>query len=226
MELSADECMCLASSAAIGHKLSAGLGETTVKIVSVAKALGSGLGAGTRRITQVLQARLKNFRKRRSRFAALRRNGIDTARILRTGGTVVLVYGSETMGGDPLASLGPATGSRGGGSTAVRHLRTRPGHGTHARRRVTDGRGGSRIRGPQGHNWTLGNGSMALVDAVAAAPDCNRRCTYPLGEGSTHLASGHGAGFCFNGNYGEAWVVRGRCPSMQMGPWEVAQYAA
>ena len=65
------------------------------------KSLGSGLAAGVARNTNVMNSRLKNFSKRLPRFQALRRAGVDTARILRTGGVAAIMHGYGGLGVAP-----------------------------------------------------------------------------------------------------------------------------
>ena len=50
-----------------------------------AKALGAGMGAGVRRNATVMRTRLTNFMARVVRFRRLRKVGVDTARLVRTG---------------------------------------------------------------------------------------------------------------------------------------------
>ena len=59
----------------------------TVRVAGRAVSLGSGIGGGTRRNVRQLNKRLKAFRARVPRFKALRRCGVRTDRLLRTGGT-------------------------------------------------------------------------------------------------------------------------------------------
>ena len=65
------------------------------------KSLGVGLAAGVRRNVTVLNKRLKAFKKRLPRFKALRGVGVDTARIMRTGGVAALVHGEGSTGVAP-----------------------------------------------------------------------------------------------------------------------------
>ena len=65
------------------------------------KSLGVGLGAGVRRNATVINKRLKQFRKRIHRFQELRRAGVNTARLIRTGGTAALTHGEHTHGVPP-----------------------------------------------------------------------------------------------------------------------------
>ena len=62
------------------------------------KSLGSALGAGVARNAQVQRQRLHKFRARIGRFRGLRKAGVDTSRLARTGGTAALTYGQATMG--------------------------------------------------------------------------------------------------------------------------------
>ena len=61
------------------------------------KALGVGLGAGIRRNVAVARGRLQNYMARVARFRRLRKVGVDTARLLRTG-MQAMTYGSSIMG--------------------------------------------------------------------------------------------------------------------------------
>ena len=98
MEVSADKSVCLASTLALGEAVRDGLKQYNVKLVQRAKSLGAGLGAGIRRNTAVMKARMKKFAARLPRFRMLRRAGVNTARVIRTGGLAALCYGPETMG--------------------------------------------------------------------------------------------------------------------------------
>ena len=60
-----------------------------------------GLGAGVRRNTGVLKARLKKFKQRIPHFQALRRVGVDTARVVRAGGTAAMTHGEASSGVSP-----------------------------------------------------------------------------------------------------------------------------
>ena len=62
------------------------------------KSLGVGMGGGRRRNAQVLTSRLLDFRRRLPRWQRLRRSGVDTHRLLRTGGKAALTYGCATTG--------------------------------------------------------------------------------------------------------------------------------
>ena len=57
-----------------------------IRYVKKVKALGVGLGAGVRRNVDVAKHRLKTMKKRVPRFRRLRKLGISTSRLLRTGG--------------------------------------------------------------------------------------------------------------------------------------------
>ena len=53
----------------------------------------------------VINKRLKAFQKRVARFRMLRRLGVDTSRVLRTGGTSALMWGMEPLGVPPSTLL-------------------------------------------------------------------------------------------------------------------------
>ena len=61
------------------------------------KALGVGMGAGVRRNTTVMRSRLANFACRMARFRRLRKVGVSTARLMRTGMRAI-TYCSAIMG--------------------------------------------------------------------------------------------------------------------------------
>ena len=61
------------------------------------KAFGVGLGAGIRRNVAVARGRLQGYSARVARFRRLRKIGIDTARLLRTG-LKAMTYGASIMG--------------------------------------------------------------------------------------------------------------------------------
>ena len=46
----------------------------------------------------VLTKRMKAFAKRARRFRLLKRNGVDAARVMRTGGLPSLIYGGKALG--------------------------------------------------------------------------------------------------------------------------------
>lgn len=105
MEISAKKSVCLASTRGLGEQLQRELSEFGVKFVLKAKALGSGLGAGVKRNVLVLTQRLKQFKTRKSRYRLLKRAGVDTPNLLRTGGLSAETYGSEVMGVAPTMLL-------------------------------------------------------------------------------------------------------------------------
>jgi len=61
------------------------------------KALGVGFGAGVRRNATVMRARLRNFVARVTRFRRLRKVGMNTARLMRTGMRAI-TYSNAIMG--------------------------------------------------------------------------------------------------------------------------------
>ena len=61
------------------------------------KSLGVGLGAGVRRNTKVVAARIQNLATRAHRFRVLKRLGSDTS-MLRTGGKQAMTYGLGIIG--------------------------------------------------------------------------------------------------------------------------------
>ena len=69
-----------------------------IRYVRKVKALGVGLGAGVRRNVDVMKHRLNTMKKRIPRFRRLRKLGIDTSRLLRTGGKAAMTYGQAILG--------------------------------------------------------------------------------------------------------------------------------
>ena len=86
--LSGTKSLVTASTDALGMKLEALWAEAGifVKYAKKVKALGVGLGAGVRRNVDVARHRLKMMKKRVPRFRRLRKIGVSTSRLLRTGG--------------------------------------------------------------------------------------------------------------------------------------------
>ena len=62
------------------------------------KALGVGLGAGVRRNVDVAKHRLKTMKSRVPRFRRLRKLGVSTSRLLRTGAKAAMTYGQAILG--------------------------------------------------------------------------------------------------------------------------------
>ena len=71
----------------------------------------------------MVRARLKAFNARRPRFKALKRAGVDTAKVLRTEGVAAMTYGAAAQGVSPsmllqqrrAAAMAVATGGTDGG---------------------------------------------------------------------------------------------------------------
>lgn len=124
MEISPSKCSCSASTPKLGKAIEEALAPG-LKIPYSArnKSLGIGLGSGVVRNMRVVNKRLKNFRKRLQRYKQLRKCGVDTARIVRTGGCKALTYGQFASGTSPAMLLmqrrtvgrttGPAAGAAG-----------------------------------------------------------------------------------------------------------------
>ena len=60
--------------------------------------LGVGVTAGARRNMQATAQRIKKLAGRKENYAKLRQLGIDTGRILRTGGVSTMTYGLHVHG--------------------------------------------------------------------------------------------------------------------------------
>ena len=105
MEVSSTKSVISASSPSLGDALKAELTHSSIPYSLRVKSLGVGLGAGVARNTRVMQTRLKQFKKRLPRFKPLRRVGINTAKIIRTGGVAALMHGYGGMGVSPTMLL-------------------------------------------------------------------------------------------------------------------------
>ena len=96
---------CTASRPRMGHAIVRALPGLAISYHHRVVSLGSGLGAGVRRNVQPLVKRHTKFVKRRGRFRMLRRAGVRTDRLLRTGGTAALQYGQAVTGVSPALLL-------------------------------------------------------------------------------------------------------------------------
>ena len=98
LEFSPTKNVTCGSTHAIAKKVAEDITGISMKVVSRCVSLGTGLGAGRRRNAQQMGKRLGAFRARVPRFKALKRNGVDTARLLRTGGNAAMLFGGRVMG--------------------------------------------------------------------------------------------------------------------------------
>ena len=105
MEVSTTKSLISASTPTLGEEVKAKLTDSSIPYALRVKSLGVGLAAGVARNTRVMNTRLKQFRKRLPRFRGLRRAGIDTATIVRTGGVAALMHGYGGMGVSPTMLL-------------------------------------------------------------------------------------------------------------------------
>ncbi|HUU60977.1 MAG TPA: reverse transcriptase domain-containing protein, partial [Acidimicrobiia bacterium] len=105
LELSKTKCKLTASTDKVGAMVAIPLSGYGITYERRVKALGAGLGGGRRRHMGVVAARLQAFQRRGSRYRALRRAGVNTARLLRTGGTSAMCYGIAIQGVSPYMLL-------------------------------------------------------------------------------------------------------------------------
>ena len=70
----------------------------TISVASRVTSLGSGLGAGCRRNMKQVAKRLRAFKRRKFMFKRLRRAGVRTDRLMRTGGIAFLTFGQRALG--------------------------------------------------------------------------------------------------------------------------------
>ena len=98
-ELSKTKSLLTATTKKIGDELCSRWKEMgiLIKFRRKVKALGVGLGAGIRRNVTVARGRLQGYTARVARFRRLRKIGVDTARLLRTG-LKAMTYGASIMG--------------------------------------------------------------------------------------------------------------------------------
>ena len=97
MELSTSRSVCTASVRRLGNALAKRWAALGIKFEARVKALGAGLGVGVRRNAKVLKKRIVDYAGRIPRFRKLRRAGVNTARLLRTG-MRAMTYGESIMG--------------------------------------------------------------------------------------------------------------------------------
>ena len=98
MEHSPTKNFCCASHTRIGRAIIEALPQLMLSAALRVTSLGAPLAAGRRRSALVAVKRLKAFRLRVKRFRALRRAGINTAKLIRTGGAAALSYGQHVCG--------------------------------------------------------------------------------------------------------------------------------
>ena len=98
-ELSPTKSLCTASSDELGKALCKRWERSGINIHfrKKVKALGVGLGAGRRRNAGVARGRLQSYMARLTRMRRLRKVGVSTARLIRTGLRTV-TYGSSVLG--------------------------------------------------------------------------------------------------------------------------------
>ena len=105
MEFSETKNTVVASSQRLAVAAAAAVPEVTIHVRCTGKSLGAGIGAGVRRCVAAAAKRARALAARRGRFRFLRRAGVNTARLLRTGGVAAMTYGSPIMGLSPSALL-------------------------------------------------------------------------------------------------------------------------
>ena len=98
MEHSPTKNFCCASHIRIGRAIVEALPQLLLSFARRVTSLGAPLAAGRRRSALVAVKRLKAFRLRVKRFRALRRVGVNTAKLIRTGGSAALTYGQHVCG--------------------------------------------------------------------------------------------------------------------------------
>jgi hypothetical protein len=95
LRFSAPEYVTSATTDALARVVNNAIAGISIKVASRVTSLGTGLGAGRRRNMVQVKKRCRGFVARRSRFRRLRRAGIKTERVVRTGGNAFMTcYGS------------------------------------------------------------------------------------------------------------------------------------
>ena len=105
MAVSDTKSYCSASTIPLGEAIQAALSDHGVRFKQRVTSLGAAIGSGRRRNATVMKGRLFDFRKRLPRFRRLAKNGVSTARLLRTGGTSAMSYGQAITGVAPTTLL-------------------------------------------------------------------------------------------------------------------------
>ena len=134
------------------------------------KALGVGLAAGRSRNISVAKIRLHKYRTRLGKFRMLRRSGVSTARLVRTG-LKAMTYGTEI--------LGVATGMLRSQRQTVAAV-TAPGHGTGGQNldlalMMADGKANGRADPAyDAHATPIGQWAMAVWESWEYIGNLNR----------------------------------------------------
>jgi hypothetical protein len=97
MVINADKSVVTATSPAVAATAARQL-RSRVKPRKAAKLLGTTTTAGRTRTTKLQQARIAAFKRRKHRYHALRRSGVDTAAMVAAAGAPSMLYGVETAG--------------------------------------------------------------------------------------------------------------------------------
>ena len=118
--MSKSKNVVLASNSKVGKEVEKGLEHWGVKFVRTARMLGADSGGGVRRSTVAASQRIKGLLRRMGQFGKLRKAGVDTARLLRTGALASAQFAQACLGiGDfALLQLRRAAAGIIGGSTA------------------------------------------------------------------------------------------------------------
>ena len=90
--------VCTASKVKLAADIAMSLRFLHLKCCLRVTSLGCGLGAGVRRNAGVSRMRLRAFKARKKKFQVLRRAGVDTERLIRTGAAAGMTYGQAVMG--------------------------------------------------------------------------------------------------------------------------------
>ena len=98
MDFSPDKNACGATSRDLADDIIYALNHLKIKRTEKVKSLGSAVGIAGKRNATMISRRLNKFDKRRGRFQQLRCSGVDTSRLLRSGGLAALCYGQESTG--------------------------------------------------------------------------------------------------------------------------------
>jgi hypothetical protein len=98
MQLNRTKSVFTASTDCLGALMEKRWAEIGLKYYRKVKALGAGMAGGRRRNVDTMTEMLIKFRKRLPRFRRLRRVGISTVRLLKTGGKAGMTYAEGILG--------------------------------------------------------------------------------------------------------------------------------
>ena len=210
MELSPTKNFCCASRIRVGRAIVEALPRLMFSFARRVTSLGAPLAAGRRRSSLVATKRLRAFRMRVKRFRCLRKVGINTAMLIRTGGSAALTYGQHVCGVSNALLLRQRRTvaactvlSRGGGDLDVTLM-------------LADGSGTGRADPAfDAHSAPIGHWAMAIWESWAPRPLLQRlvvRAKLRLSLAKSPWANVHGPAAAFVASALRLqWVIHDAC---------------